>query len=185
MPTGTLSPALAPRPLPAHSLARVTVLFRGRCPANVARLVVAIIVDAIKGVFRGRAWADVLNEGVEGVAPFPAHLNPAGTVVLERSMLWRRAPLLGIVPCRVLWRSEPAVSFGALALAFALVAAAALRHALSEIARRNDSVVTAVAAALPLRGLRVCLRLSALHDGPTVEASPRQVFCLVLHRSAI
>lgn len=90
---------------PARPLIRP--LFLACRPSAVARFVVPVAVDAVKGVTR-RALAHVLKEGGEGMAPALADRYPASAVVLELVMTWRQASRFHSRP-RVIRRRSPAV----------------------------------------------------------------------------
>src|SRR5688500_17876080 len=84
--------------------ARVAVLFQPRRPAHVARLVVAVVIDAIERVLRRRSRSDMGEEGGEARAPFVANANSATAVVLPEGTLLVFAAIDRLVPGAVLRR---------------------------------------------------------------------------------
>lgn len=64
-------------------LARVVGLLLLSGPSDVARLVVAVVIDAVKGMAGRRTSANVAEEGGETLSPFVVHTDAASAVVLE------------------------------------------------------------------------------------------------------
>jgi hypothetical protein len=67
----------------------VSCLLMGSCPATVAGFVVTVVVNAVDGMFRGRAWSHISEESGEGSKPTVADGDPATAINIE-------APVLGI-----------------------------------------------------------------------------------------
>lgn len=63
------------------TLAAILLLLRSGRPAHVARLIVAVVVDAIDRMYPRRTQADVSNECFKAHTPLVAHANPATAVV--------------------------------------------------------------------------------------------------------
>jgi hypothetical protein len=66
--------------------ALIARLFLGCCPSDVARLVVAVIVDAVNRVINRGGIADVIVEGEKVVFPFVAHGDASPAVIVERAV---------------------------------------------------------------------------------------------------
>jgi hypothetical protein len=90
-------------------LPRVAELLFLRGPAAVARLVVAVVVDAIERVASGRPWAYVSEERHE-IVPLTADTDAATAVVVVLRVALVAAALFHAVPHYVLGGSGEAVS---------------------------------------------------------------------------
>jgi hypothetical protein len=124
----------------------VVVLFLLRCPAAVARFVIAVIVDAVKGVLRGRARTHVGQEVFKGRPPLTDFDTPASVVVEEFTGRFF-APPSDVLPATVLWGpSRP----GRVPVPFAITAFSARgRSAVPKFIPRGGGEVAAGTAAKP------------------------------------
>lgn len=150
-------------------------------PPTVARLVVAVVVDAVDRCSRG-ALAHVGEEVLEALAPPLAHLDPAATVVPPSSMravsmaprehrhpapIRRRRFALGGVPM-------PRPPLTRLRRALPSQTAATLRVAATKTASANDSLSATVAATSPSR-LAIHHAPSAFDNSQPAEALPGEI----------
>jgi hypothetical protein len=113
-------------------------------PAAVARLVVAIIVDAIKGVLLAGPRPHVIVEVLERVSPAATDLNTPPAVVGIRFVPWRRASLNHSRPCLI---------FGCAGLtvrATGIVATTGDRSPANQRGCRLDRLVATLTATQPL-----------------------------------
>lgn len=114
--------------LPRASRVQHLLLLGG--PTDVARFVVSVDVNAIKGMLRRRFQPHVSQECFERVTPLVAYLNAATAVVLKVTSARNIASAFHRVPRQVLGCSRSSVTKGRLAGAFSLIAAAGSRAAL-------------------------------------------------------
>lgn len=129
----------------------IRVLLRQVRPAHVARLVVALVVDAIERVQQRGPRADVIQEGFEGIAPCVAHPNPAATVIGVGLSRRRVAACLRVLPRVIFGCIELAVTSLAIADHLAAQATAATCVAALQFRGRAHDYGTAIAATTPER----------------------------------
>lgn len=87
----------------------VAGLLTGRGPADVSRLVVAVVITAVYGMLWTGARADVFQEGREGVAPATADLDSSAAPLMEPSRVRIEATLFHSAPRRILWAESTAM----------------------------------------------------------------------------
>lgn len=121
-------------------LARICGLLLARSPAHVARLVVAVVVDAIDCVVHRRPRSDVFIEREEVISPFLAHLNAATAVVLVLACARVVAPVNHLPKDAVLTPQIHAVS------AFFRLASARFRDTYAKTSDRDVAFLTTNAA---------------------------------------
>lgn len=85
--------------------AGVVVLRLARGPADIARLVVAVVVDSVKRQLWRRTSADVRQKRLEALTPLITDANTSSAVVREGSISRIVAPALYVSPDLVLWRA--------------------------------------------------------------------------------
>jgi hypothetical protein len=170
----THPPALVLNP---YHLSRIAVLLRLCRPADVAGLVVAIIVDPINRVLWRGTRANITKEGSKVQAPFFAHLDAPSAVAEVGSILGIKAALSRLHPnleLRCLHASACMAVFessGGRRL-FA-DAATTRRHAPRQEAGSRNGVVPAIATASPIAGtLRSARRF--FNCGETTEPLARR-----------
>ncbi len=132
-----------------NNSARPTVLclFVSGCPTAVARLIVAVVVDAFNGVLGRRHVAHVGEKVLKGCCPAGANLDPPATVDFEMRASRIRASLNNALP---------AAEFGGLALSMrgdSIPVKASARFSTPgfEVVAGNNLDVSALAAAIPSR----------------------------------
>lgn len=81
----------------------ISHLFRSGCPSNVARFVIAVIIDAIYGVFWGWWISNVFVKSRKVSAPFFANGNASPSIIFETFVLWIVASALHSTPCSKNW----------------------------------------------------------------------------------
>lgn len=79
-------------------VALVVVLGLGIGPLDVARLVIPIIIDAIKRILWAWFWSNEVVERLEGLDPFWVHRNPATAVARICGIVGIEASLLNASP---------------------------------------------------------------------------------------
>ncbi len=88
---------------------RVVGLFHRRCPSAIARLVVAIRINAIQRVLSPRTRPHVCIEVFKRLAPAGTDLNPPAAVKVILGVVGIAAPLTHGAPRTSLWRLTHAV----------------------------------------------------------------------------
>jgi len=129
----------------------VCLLFRRR-PSHVPRLVIAVIVDSVDGIFGTRARPYIVIERRKRIAPFWANLDSARSVESVIVVRWIVATSFNVMPNAKL-RQEKKAHWFSLPLGFivAIVAAATHRVAAAQVGAVRHDGVAAVAAAKPER----------------------------------
>lgn len=128
-------------------------LFPACSPSAIARLIVAVIVNALKGMLRRWLWPHVGQEILKRVAPMFANRNTTSAVAGISLVTGVEATLLHITPDLIFARARLPVCGekldSALNDAFALETTAALRLAASERATAHNQLSAAIATAIP------------------------------------
>src|SRR3990167_1510710 len=84
------------------SATSVVRLFLCRGPTAVTRFVVAVVVDAVNGMFGRWPWSNVSEERLERIQPALAHGNPTGAVIVVILAGWLQASITDAGPTPVL-----------------------------------------------------------------------------------
>lgn len=162
--------------------ALVALLLAARCPATVAKFVVAVIVNAVQRVFRGWAPANISQEGFVGLLPLATDGNAAPSVTGIPLMFRVATPLPHVDPCHVLGRPSAALGVAVrgqrLGAFVAVVAAAAHGLARRQVRRLDDSVLSALAVTVEVRSWPL---FRPEHHGKPPETLSAQVS--VCHRN--
>lgn len=147
-----LSPNMIPSSAPRWT--SVAGLFGFRCPAAVDRVVVAVVIDSIKGVFRRWAWPHVTQKRLERVSPLVAHLDPTSTPLRKVGRFGIIAAVLHSFPCVVFTGTTQTVS--AVSFLGSLKAQTATgENLLPEITHTRNGFIAAITDAIPTGMLRV------------------------------
>jgi hypothetical protein len=152
---------------------RVSALRAVARPADVARLVVAVTVDAVKRLAR---WArpHVSRERGEVVMPCRMHGDPASPIALVGDVARLITALLGCGPRAIFTRTAFTVRRVLFGHAFTVDAAATRRVARGQLVSINHGdVAPAIAATVPRRSAAT-IRTSSYHHQPS-EPLSRQV----------
>ena len=163
--------------LQKHIPARVVALLSMRGPTAIARLIVAVVIDAINRVALGRPNAHVGDEVFEAVAPSVAYDDASTTVVSEFVCLqWTMAPRYHRVPDVVVGVIRQAMR--GVCTAGRFVAMASTRNGRASGHSSSDNVAdgSAVAPADPscFSGEPIFVWRSS-DDGPASKLLTRQV----------
>lgn len=118
-------------------------------PSHIARLVVPVIVDAIKFVARRWALAHILKERLKRLSPAVAHFYAATAVVLVVAMCWKCASSDCIAPQTIQARFREAMRARCCSAHIIDQASAAFDAAVLEVVSGNESLSPAFAAATP------------------------------------
>ena len=151
--------------------AQVSLLRLPKGPADVARLVVAIVINAIDGVPRG--WL-VTGFGQKPLKRFKPTLDPPAPIAKPHAVARIDAALGHIFPALVFRRAALAVSGAPLSLDINLQAPAAASGSLSQIARSNHYLCLALTKTEPKCPRPVFGNL--LQDGESAKALARQIY---------
>lgn len=136
-------------------------LFFSGCPANIARLVISIIINTINGQFF-RAWthAYMIKKRLKIVLPFRAHSYSTATIVSVANMLGVTTTLLDIFPNSVFkrlpifsWATTPAVGKGKCTSQFISQTSATSLSTACEAATINKAFLPAITFAMPFNSL--------------------------------
>src|SRR3990167_8619791 len=161
----------------AMAAARVVALMLLSGPAAILGRVRAVIVDAIKGMPRRRSAADVTQERCKGRAPLSADVNPSRAVQMEVPIVRILAATDDVRPGHIFRRLVAAPSVAVAMLrgsgAFALQAAATLRHAGFQVRRHHGLCSAAFTDAFPM-----CFAMTYhwAKDAQPAEYLPAQVY---------
>lgn len=131
------------------SLTSVVNLLIRRSPSHVARLVVAVIVDAVNAIFRPRSFADIFKKCLKGVFPAIAHRNPTPSVILVGFLVLVVASSLDSKPSDMHGGMRASVPQFPCTLPFACKAAATNADTFFQIASFDGAGNTTVAFADP------------------------------------
>src|SRR5207244_3484834 len=140
-----------------------------RGPSDVASLIVAIYVNAVKCVVGFWLWSDCCKKFLKG---FESKLNSSSSVVREIAIVRIGASCFSVFICPHLW--GPVIPSGVSVFCTALEkhikfeAATASRVALSEIGGKHYTIVTTFTKAFPER-LLTCVDSNKLDCGESVE----------------
>ena len=129
----------------------VAILFCGRGPVAVIRLVAAIVVSTFNGVLWRWAWPHVGKEGQKIGAPAVAHRNTAFAVAVVALVVCVVAPSLDAAPHAVLGGAVMPVSSECRSADIATETPATLRVASANLPRFGDDYSPACAATSPMR----------------------------------
>jgi hypothetical protein len=156
-------------------------LLAGGGPANIAGLVVPVVVDPVNRVLGPGTGADVLIEGREVVQPLVADFDAARSVVDRHLRVRIAASLSHRTPSVVFGRAMHAVGGGwgrlatsSLRREFARIAPARRCRAVAKIAASSDGPSAAVADAGPRRA--ISQRSCAADHQKATEASSGHVY---------
>ncbi len=128
--------------------ALITPLLEACRPSAIARLVVAVIIDSVDGVFRRRSRTHVSVEGHEICQPCIAHGDSTTSVMPIRRALRAVAPRLYLRPYGVFWQHlRCAVCAPSLRGFLSTQTAATFTVAAAEITTSDDNDGSAVADA--------------------------------------
>lgn len=160
------------------TVAPVVPLLKRGSPADVARLVVPVVVDAIDRVLTGRTRTDVLKERLKRLAPFVTYTNTATAVVLVAGGVWIAAAVFHQRPDSVLSGACHAVGspagLGPVGSEVVRpVAAARLRATLPQFVLPHEAFGTAVAAADPYAVMLGAFAF--VRDNEAAESSPDEI----------
>lgn len=141
-------------PLSLRPRALVGTLFLGSRPSAIARFVVAVVVDAVKGCPNG-TWPHIGKEVLKGVPAF-ADRDSSASIAVEVGSSWVGAALVHIVPDDVLTAPSPLAGMAMLSGVGSVEphpvdtkAATTTGVALCQVAARDDDVGTAFAVTEP------------------------------------
>ena len=155
-------------------IALIARLFCNRCPAAIARLIVAVIVDAVDRVCGGRPWPHVLVERREGIAPPLTYNNPAAAVA---------RPVLALGILAAFNHVSPYLVFGELGIAVNRIAealaTAACRCSVPKVTANNGPFLAARATTKP-QGLALRVVANVANDRPVSPLLPGHVISHVL-----
>ena len=159
-----------------YAVALVVGLLFKRSPSHIARLIVAVYVQAVNCVQRARTRANIFQERLERFAPTGAHRYPAPAIDGIAVILGIMATALDMMPDAILGHAGYSIGPH---MAVAIVAAAALLSTATQERTINDCDVAAIAATKPkaLSLLLVVFRGGRLFDN---RQSPVTVADLVL-----
>lgn len=128
------------------SVAAIAVLFFNRRPLHISRLVIAVYVNAINGMRKAGATANVLKESGKRILPLLAHFYTSPSIVLKSYVIRIKASLLHLAPRFVFRRAFHSM----LVVGIAAFAAAFCAPASKTVASGNY-LSSALAAAFPTR----------------------------------
>ncbi len=151
--------------LDCSSSVAAVLLVRG--PSAVTRLVGAVIVDAVNGVFWRRRLVHVFKKGREGIAPALADSNPTATVAMEGCVFWILATGDHATPDHIFPRVRLTMRGVSGRNPVSANAPAVGRLAVAKF-RPVDGSLRATGTAAPPVGLAACSSNKAKH-GPPVE----------------
>ena len=83
----------------------VVRLFFSRSPSNVARFVVAVIVNAVDGISLPRTWTNVLKKRDKRITPTITNNNSTPAIIMKLPMLGVRYSVFNISPYLIFWHS--------------------------------------------------------------------------------
>jgi hypothetical protein len=144
---------------------RVVVLFNACRPANVARLVVAVVVNAVKCQFGRWSRTNVGKERLETIAPTLADSDATTSVVSERWTVRVLAPLADTTPNVVLRSVAHSVC------ALLRLAPTRGRLAYAQAANEHITLCAAHASAREMPQVAISWRGFGQH-GPVTDNSP-------------
>ena len=127
-------------------IALIARLFRNRCPAAIARLIVTVIVDTVNRMLRARARPHVGKEGLVGISPPLADGNAAAAVPMPVMAFGVGATVDHVAPSLILWHFVVAVNRKA-----GTLAATTERGSVSQMRTNDRPFFAARAAAKPFR----------------------------------
>lgn len=146
----------------------VLCLFLRGCPANIARLIVAVIVDPFKRVIERWTRPDISDKDGDRIAPRLAHANAASAVVLVALCGWVGAPRIHRFPARIFRSVGKAVAVASpFPETFARETSATLGVALSQRLTIHARFSSAVTATDPHARVRRCAS-----DGDQASKTP-------------
>lgn len=139
-----------------------------RSPSDITGLIVAVVIDAIKGKAR-RTNSDMLKKRFKAMIPFFAKRNAAPAIIFKLAKLRIKAAFFYITPDYVFFSAASSVRFASRTGSFALQATAALSLTASQLISRYRRHVAAIALANPLRVSGIGI-LSACHNKQSAKA---------------
>lgn len=164
----------------------VLVLLRASRPADIARFVRAVIVDAVNRVCCGWAIPDVFQEGWKIGAPRRTDRDAAAAVVLEVFRMRVKTATEHAAPCLVFNRARAiAVRVAVRAMRLGAQAAATSGFAVSQFLAAGLTEVTALTFTLPAR-LFISRQIAcAVQDFQSTKTAPRNIYDRHRHMSGV
>lgn len=156
----------------------VVRLLPERCPSAISGRVVAVDVDAVKGM-PCRTWTHVTEKRAEVVAPFVRHRNAAATVRRIRALLLVVAARLRGAPSAIFTSTKRLVFRCAFPTPLVMKATATARVASSQVLTDDIGRQAAVALTAPCRSSATVL--GALNNQQTPESSATHLYKHAAH----
>lgn len=145
-------------------IALIAVLLTFCRPSNIPRLVISVVVYAVKGVSVTRTLTNVFMKSLKAFNPLFAHINAASAIQRVFGVLRVRASLNHAGPRHVLRTSTQSMGFETCRRDIVIKASTGARLALPESPGIRDCFVAAVAQAMPARVAVFVALCAALND---------------------
>jgi len=126
--------------------ARIVGLFCRRLPSNIARFVMAVVINTADRVCWGRPWSHMGVEGFKTVGPFFANFNTSSSIEPKRGVVWPTAAFLDRRPNLIFRRFAQSVCAVCLACVFSISAPATNLPAGRQVANEHRASRAAVAS---------------------------------------
>lgn len=167
------------------TIAPISSLFARGGPSNIARLVAAIVVDAIQRCAEAsRLGANVRNECIKATHPFLTHPDSTPAVVFVVPNARIRAAISCVLPCLVFWfgpaateisMAESRFGCGKSDRMFTRGAPTRPSATSAEVAPANDAHTTAITTTFPSAVARGRLRWNLGQNHKTAKALSEHV----------
>lgn len=153
----------------------ISSLLLSGCPANIARSIVAIYVNAVDAVVCRWSSADIIKEGLEIIEPFIAHVDSSASVIAVVVSAGIKAAFLNLSP-RTIFRCPPSRADARLTVLEAVVVsvtAATNCRSVEYLRRWHAQFYAAVAATeIPMVSVRINKR-TAQDNQSTASSADR------------
>ncbi len=92
------------------NISLISHLIYSKCPADVARLIVAVVVDSIDRVCYRWSWPHIAEKTLKRLAPLWTHTYTSPAVICERFIVLIQTAIQHVSPCSIFNRERPSRS---------------------------------------------------------------------------